>query len=410
MITKSEIIADAKRTGLSPQVIEKDYVLGWALAGIFNHPALKNQWVFKGGTCLKKGYFETYRFSEDLDFTIMDPKHIDATFLTNVFKEISAWVYQQSGIQFPEHKIEFEVYPNKAGKTSCQGKLCYLGPLAPTSPKQWPKIKLDLTADEVLADKPNIISINHPYSDLPKEGIHILSYSYPEVFAEKTRALSERTRPRDLYDVINLFRLPHPTKEHSLVSKLLAQKCAFKNAKIPVFHDLEKHYQACKAGWQDQLSHQILVLAPFDSYWNELPQFFDWLESGKKETLAHISKINTPIAFDEATEKMLAQYSTMDTIRFAAASRLCLQIRYQKEDGTIQNYLAEPYSLRVTQEKVLLFYALKRYERQIRAFRMDRILTATVSTEPFRPVYEVEIFPKGTVSIKPLAQNHYRRF
>jgi len=29
-------------------------------------------WAFKGGTCLKKCYFETYRFSEDLDFTLTE--------------------------------------------------------------------------------------------------------------------------------------------------------------------------------------------------------------------------------------------------------------------------------------------------------------------------------------------------
>jgi len=33
-------------------VIEKDYVLGWLLAGIANHPELAGTWVFKGGTCL----------------------------------------------------------------------------------------------------------------------------------------------------------------------------------------------------------------------------------------------------------------------------------------------------------------------------------------------------------------------
>ena len=68
MISKPEILAHAKKLSLSPQVIEKDYVLGWVLAGIFNHPELRNSWVFKGGTCLKKAHFKTYRFSEDLDF------------------------------------------------------------------------------------------------------------------------------------------------------------------------------------------------------------------------------------------------------------------------------------------------------------------------------------------------------
>jgi hypothetical protein len=49
-------------------VVEKDCVLGWMLAGIDAHEELAESWLFKGGTCLKKCFFETYRFSEDLDW------------------------------------------------------------------------------------------------------------------------------------------------------------------------------------------------------------------------------------------------------------------------------------------------------------------------------------------------------
>jgi len=75
MIPKQEILQITTDTNLSAQVIEKDYVLGWILAGINRHAALSESWVFKGGTCLKKCYFDTYRFSEDLDFTLkLDPQ------------------------------------------------------------------------------------------------------------------------------------------------------------------------------------------------------------------------------------------------------------------------------------------------------------------------------------------------
>ena len=53
-------------------MVEKDYVLGWFLWAIGADPMLSTSWVFKGGTCLKKCYFETYSFSEDLDFTVRD--------------------------------------------------------------------------------------------------------------------------------------------------------------------------------------------------------------------------------------------------------------------------------------------------------------------------------------------------
>ena len=77
MIDRAEILRVANTLGLEARVVEKDYVLGWVLHGIARDPLLGESWVFKGGTCLKKCYFETYRFSEDLDFTVTEPAHLN---------------------------------------------------------------------------------------------------------------------------------------------------------------------------------------------------------------------------------------------------------------------------------------------------------------------------------------------
>jgi Nucleotidyl transferase AbiEii toxin, Type IV TA system len=69
MISRRELEQLRAEWTLDITVIEKDYLLGWLLAGIAAHPALSRTWVFKGGTCLRKCYYETFRFSEDLDFT-----------------------------------------------------------------------------------------------------------------------------------------------------------------------------------------------------------------------------------------------------------------------------------------------------------------------------------------------------
>lgn len=53
MIDRAEILAVATDLSLAPEVVEKDYVLGWLLAGIYAHEALAPVWTFKGGTCLK---------------------------------------------------------------------------------------------------------------------------------------------------------------------------------------------------------------------------------------------------------------------------------------------------------------------------------------------------------------------
>src|ERR1700716_955684 len=109
MITRAELMELAQNLGLAPQVVEKDYVLGWLLAGIHANAALQEHWVFKGGTCLKKCYFETYRFSEDLDFTVTDEAHLDQDFLIRTFSDISAWIYEQSGIEIPADMLRFDV-------------------------------------------------------------------------------------------------------------------------------------------------------------------------------------------------------------------------------------------------------------------------------------------------------------
>ena len=62
MIKKSEMLSKTKELNLKPDIVEKDYVLNWILSGIAADPDLREAWIFKGGTCLKKCFFESYRF------------------------------------------------------------------------------------------------------------------------------------------------------------------------------------------------------------------------------------------------------------------------------------------------------------------------------------------------------------
>ena len=62
MIEKNEIIEISKFKKLNPSIIEKDYILGWILAALQNLSELFENWVFKGGTYLKKCCFDDYRF------------------------------------------------------------------------------------------------------------------------------------------------------------------------------------------------------------------------------------------------------------------------------------------------------------------------------------------------------------
>jgi predicted nucleotidyltransferase component of viral defense system len=109
VIDRQELLDLSREFSLRPDIVEKDYALGWLLAGIGQHPDTAPTWVFKGGTCLKKCYFETYRFSEDLDFTLREPSHLDENVLLKAFEEIAEWAYEQSGLEIPREGLKFDV-------------------------------------------------------------------------------------------------------------------------------------------------------------------------------------------------------------------------------------------------------------------------------------------------------------
>ena len=152
MVSREELLEIANATGLSAPVVEKDYVLGWILRGISQHAALRERWIFKGGTCLKKCYFETYRFSEDLDFTLRDQAHIDEPFLRATFGEIAQSIYDESGLELSSAPPRFEIYENPRGRRSCQARLYFRSQFQ--AGNNFPAVKLDLTADELIAEAP----------------------------------------------------------------------------------------------------------------------------------------------------------------------------------------------------------------------------------------------------------------
>jgi predicted nucleotidyltransferase component of viral defense system len=399
MIDKREILESASSLRLLPSIVEKDYILGWILAGINAHEELSESWVFKGGTCLKKCYFETYRFSEDLDFTLRDESHLDETFLKPVFEEVAEWVTEHSGLTMDTDQLDFNIYKNVRGRISCQGKIAYRGPVSPMS-GGWPKIKLDLTADEKLVLPSVRRDVFHPYSDRPEEGFQANCYAYDEAFAEKVRALGERTRPRDLYDVVNLFRHEDSRPSPSILRSVLEEKCAYKAIPVPTVASLAAHRSDLEAMWQDMLGHQLPSLPSLVDFWDALPEIFTWIMSGAAPPQqAHIQHGAGEIAIRSRILPMSVPQrgrSTLEIIRFAAANHLCVDLTY---DGGVRRI--EPYSLRQTAEGNFVLHAIRSNSGEHRSYRVDRMQGALVTAQAFSPRYVVELTQAGPLPVSP---------
>lgn len=404
MIGRQEILEFSREFSLRPNVVEKDYALGWLLFGIGQHPELKDTWVFKGGTCLKKCYFETYRFSEDLDFTLLEPAHLDEAFLKRVFSEASERIYQRSGLELPPETFRCDVFQNPRGKTAVQGRIGYRGPIAPGG--ELPRIKLDLTNDEQVVLKPIRRRVHHGYSDAPEEGIEVLCYPYLEIFAEKIRALAERQRPRDVYDVIHLYRHPEMRPDPRELSRVVGEKCSFKGIAFPSFQALQRepHMTELKTEWPNMLAHQLPALPPFEGYWSELAQLFAWLGGAAAPVLERIPagrEPEDPQWVPPAVAHAWGLRVPLEVIRFAGANRLCVKLGY---DGTER--LIEPYSLRRTQEGNLLLHAIRVEDRKHRSYRVDKIESAEVTQQSFTPAYAVELTPAGPLHAPPQTRSN----
>lgn len=390
MIPQRELAALRAEWILDQGVIEKDYVLGWLLAGIANHSELNRTWIFKGGTCLRKCYYETYRFSEDLDFTIIDGGPEEPEALMPIFTEIAAWVREESGLELVLDDKSFQRKRNKRGNPTTQGRIAYRGPNGnPTMPK----VKLDLTSDEVLVDRPAFRRVGHPYSDqLPVDGV--LCYSIAELFGEKLRALAERCRPRDLYDVVHMHRHPDLIGVARGVRSALQRKCAHAGIDVPTVEIIRSSpFRAeIESEWENMLGHQLpQPLVPFDGFWASLDDVFSWLAGTLRTPALPRAQYGKLDAAWEAPKAITSwrRRVPLELLRYAGANRVMVDVDYRAERGRQGPRRVEPYSLRHTQDGNLVLFVVNDYG-ELRSYRVDRIAAIRPTAVPFTPKFRVE--------------------
>jgi predicted nucleotidyltransferase component of viral defense system len=252
----SNRLARAGGRRVSEAVLERDYCLAWLLVGL-SRSSLRETLVFKGGTALKRCYFGDYRFSEDLDFTLIEPTLLDA--ILAGLEAVYAEVQRASGIV-----VRFVRADRKSHQNSHTFYLSYDGPLPAASPKE---VKLDVTIREQLVrpvEERAVLRGYEEYSDLPEDA-PVRVYALEEIAVEKLVALTDKARnePRDLYD------LWHLTSEGlidfaTLIPEIEA-KLAFRGRRRDVMTaELATKEARYKKLWALRLGRQMATLPPFD--------------------------------------------------------------------------------------------------------------------------------------------------
>ncbi len=222
-------------------------------------------------------------------------------------------------------------------------------------------------------------------------------YSFEEVFAEKLRAMGERGRPRDLYDIVNLYWRPDLRQHAELVRSTLEEKCRTKGVPVPTIALLAAAQTRAEleTEWLNMLGHQLPALPPFEQFWGELPGAVRLARrQAQPELLRHSDggRRGTWLGPPPTVWTWGAGVS-LETVRFAAANRLCRAWLPAGRPAVI-----EPYSLRRSARRQ---HAPSRGEADTsehRSYRVDRMESVRVTTRPFRPDYAVEFSSVGALA------------
>ena len=296
MIKPGEIQQKARAVGVRDQQIEKDYILSWILKGIAQHEQLSKVIAFKGGTVLKKIYFEDYRFSEDLDFTLINnetfPKIAMNEVHTNkkegsieplknkvLFNQISneqifEWFRETFDYIKEEANISLEIIDNNEHEDGgINFYISYIGPLGGQGNNK--RVKIDISRSEQLVFEPVMKDVFIGYSDVEEH--QLLCYPLEEVLVEKMRSVMQRMQARDFYDI--WYLLEQHGMDIDFYLNEFETKCKSKELNHTDFpKKLAERLQQYKGRWQSSMSEQIKDLPDFDQV--------------EREVQRHLKKLN----------------------------------------------------------------------------------------------------------------------
>lgn len=387
MIDRQEIDAKAKEFEINPANVEKDYVFGWMLFGIFTASNLKDTIFLKGGNALRKGYMENTRFSSDLDFGI--PGDISQDTLLAEFNTVCDFIQEKAGVTFikEENKVEEKFAASEApipGLRVFEVRV-YFKDFYGKSDHLKLKIAMDITRFDKVLLPIQTVGLIHPYSDAQSVACNIQCMKLEEIIATKLKCLLQRQHAPDLFDYVYTIRLLGGSINKEELVDAFVRKTIF--------------------GRNPHVLKNILHKTPFDyfrQFWVKTiicsKQVIFEVEEAISFFLADLESL-----FSIYPDNGYAQFAYFGAdvrmkIMEAGRSQTVLKIRYNGEDRTV-----EPYSLKYLQRKDGVqreyLYVFNKSGGSnvpgIRCFVPENIQNIENTEDKFTPQYQIELSKAG---------------
>ena len=166
----------------SPRLVEQDLIICRALVSIFSDPFLKNHLTFRGGTALHKLYLNPQpRYSEDIDLVQVEAEPIKETI--DHLREALFWLGEPVVKQKKHNNtLVFRVQPTDLGSGEIH-------------------LKVEINCKEHFSVFPMVRVPFSVKNDWFGGECEILTYELDELVGTKVRALYQRLKGRDLFDV-----------------------------------------------------------------------------------------------------------------------------------------------------------------------------------------------------------------
>ena len=339
MITKDEITRKADEFEIHAANVQRDYVFGWVLAGLYSDSELQNHLILKGGNCLRKAYFDHSRFSRDLDFSTQGS--LTEEFIGVELHRICDFVQEHTGIIFEKEKTRILEKRGASRDKKVHEARLYFKDFFGNPDKFTISIRLDVTEfDNIFlpTQKRNLI---HPYTDLQLCSVPLTCLKLEEILAQKLKCLLQRRHSPDLYDFVfsDLLNSEIEINRPEIVTTFL---------KLTIFQPgpgvvkgllFDLPFQTIKSFWNKYVTPPKLGVIDYDhavqTFKDTIDDLFGTFPVGQGEKMFFPSHFRNPIL--EAGQSM-----TLLEVKYSNVSRLvepyCLAYK-KRRDGFAREYL-----------------------------------------------------------------------
>lgn len=201
MIDRDEIDARCREMDISIANVERDFVFGWLIHGLFTGTGLGDTTTLKGGNALRKAYFPLGRFSHDLDFS--SPSEVDGDAVLAAFNRASEIAEANSGVKFLYDLNKVDRYVQIDATKGAYKIAVYFEDFAGQTGHARIRVRVDVSEFDRLQLPPKTRSLIHQYSDGHACSAQIRVVALEEALADKMRCLLQRRHASDLFDFVH---------------------------------------------------------------------------------------------------------------------------------------------------------------------------------------------------------------